>query len=413
MKKVLFVTHLFYPARGGVEIHIKRLSQGLAKKGYHVKVLTTNAYSTEGFFLNDKRRIEKTYEVIDCVEVERLSFRTYGRILLNFMRSLACRIKYPGNEWVRALSFGPRNPLFLEKSIQFQPDLIITTPLPTFNIYYANKAAKKLNIPLIVIPAFHIHDPCSFFNSIYFKIMREANLVVAHTDMEKKFLAEAGNIDNNKIVVFPPLPFEKILMQKNIHSKEKIKKTFGIKQKYVVLYIGQHGIHKNIDSVIKAMGKVWQLSHDVALVIAGGTTEYTKHLKDLSFPYNKLNIKKVYFLDNFPQEKKSEIYNMADIFISLSEFESFGIVFAEAMLHKLPVIASINSVARSIIDDFHTGFLVNPSCEHEVSGAILGLLLDNNIRKIYGSNGRKIALERYNPERILKQWSKILDALLK
>ena len=79
----------------------------------------------------------------------------------------------------------------------------------------------------------------------------------------------------------------------------------------------------------------------------------------------------------------------------------------------MDVIASINSVARSIIDDFHTGFLVNPSCEHEVSGAILGLILDDNIRKIYGNNGRKIALERYNPERILEQWSKILDTLLK
>ena len=413
MKKILFVTHLFYPARGGVEIHIKRLSKGLAKKGYHVKVLTTNAYSTEGFFLNDKRRIEKTNEVIDGVEVERLSFCTYGRRLLNSMRSLACRIKYPGNEWVRSYSFGPRNSLFLEKSIQFQPDLIITSPLPTFNIYYANKAAKKLNIPLIVIPSYHIHDPCSFFNSIYFKIMREANLVIAHSDMEKKFLAEAGNIDDNKIVIFPPLPFDKILMQRKIPSKEKIKKTFGIKQKYVVLYLGQHGIHKNIGPVIKAMGKVWQSSNNVALVIAGGTTEYTKHLKDLSSPYNNHNIKKVYFLDNFPQEKKSDIYNMADIFISLSEFESFGIVFAEAMLHKLPVIASIHSVARSIIDDFHTGFLVNPSCEHEVSGAILGLILDDNIRKIYGNNGRKIALERYNPEGILKQWGKILDALLK
>ena len=74
-KKIIFVTHLFYPACGGVETHITRLSKALALKGYQVKALTTNAYSTEAFFLNDKRRIEKKVEVIDSVDVERLGFR--------------------------------------------------------------------------------------------------------------------------------------------------------------------------------------------------------------------------------------------------------------------------------------------------------------------------------------------------
>jgi len=78
-KKILFVTHLFFPARGGVETHLHRLSQGLAEKGYKIKVLTTNALSTEAFFLNDKRRIDKNREIIDGIKVERLGFRTFGR----------------------------------------------------------------------------------------------------------------------------------------------------------------------------------------------------------------------------------------------------------------------------------------------------------------------------------------------
>jgi len=144
-KKILFVTHLFYPARGGVEIHIKRLSAGLAARGFTVKALTTNAYSTEAFFLKDKRRVAESLERIDNVEIERIGFRTFGKSLLNKLRSLACRIKYPGNEWIRFYSFGPRNRKFISKIIKYRPDIIIASPLPTFNIYYAHKAAKHLS----------------------------------------------------------------------------------------------------------------------------------------------------------------------------------------------------------------------------------------------------------------------------
>ena len=228
-KKILFVTHLFFPAHGGVETHLKRLSQGLVERGYAVKVLTTNAYSTEAFFLNDKRRIAQRQEIIDGVEVERLDFRTFGRRTLNLLRALACRFKYPFNEWIRSYSYGPRNPLYLKKINEFAPDLVFAAPLPTFNIYYAWKGAKKLGIPLIINPAFHIHDPCSYSNPVFFKIMQEADLVAVHSEIEKKHIAQKGRIHSNKILVFPPLPFEKEDLTAPAPSpeKENIKKNTG------------------------------------------------------------------------------------------------------------------------------------------------------------------------------------------
>ena len=413
-KKILFVTHLFFPAHGGVETHLKRLSRGLVEKGYSVKVLTTNAYSTEAFFLNNKRRIEQRQEIIDGVEVERLDFRTFGRRTLNLLRALACRFKYPFNEWIRSYSYGPRNPLYLKKIIEFAPDLILTAPLPTFNIYYAWKGAKKLSIPLIINPAFHIHDPCSYSNPVFFKIMQEADLVAVHSEIEKKHIVQKGKINSNKILVFPPLPFEKEDLTLGVSSleKENIKKKYGIKQKFVLLFLGQHGRHKNIQGILKAMPQVWDHLPDVALVIAGGTTAFTPELKRISRELNSIYRQKIYFIDNFNKNEKSLIYSMADVFISLSEFESFGIVFAEAMLHKLPVIASGFGVAGSIIDNFKTGLLVNPHCDVEVSGVILELLLDENIRKIYGENGKLAVLNEYDPEIILERWEKILAALL-
>lgn len=413
-KKILFVTHLFYPAHGGVETHLKRLSQGLVERGYSVKVLTTNAYSTEAFFLGDKRRIDAPREIIDGVEVERLDFRTFGRRTLNLLRALACRITYPFGNWIRSYSYGPRNPLFLEKIIEFSPDLLFASPLPTFNVIYAYKAAKKLRIPFIVIPAFHIQDPFSFHNPLFFKIMRQANLVIAHSEIERDFLQHEGKISPGNLEIFPPLPLDRedFTVTKSFLPKDKLRKKYGITEKKVILFLGQHGRHKNIEPVMKAMPFIWNVMDEVALVIAGGTTAYTRDLKSMAEKLGNTHGKKIRFFDNFPYQEKAAIFDMADIFACLSEFESFGIVFVEAMFHGLPVIASGFGVAGSIVDNFKTGLLVNPHCDVEVAGAIIELLLDDGIREEYGRKGKEKAFKEYHPERILDRWEEILSSLL-
>ncbi|HHF51770.1 MAG TPA: glycosyltransferase [Candidatus Aminicenantes bacterium] len=146
--------------------------------------------------------------------------------------------------------------------------------------------------------------------------------------------------------------------------------------------------------------------------MAGGTTAYSSKLKKMHAEMDSSHKKKVYFFDNFHKKEKALFYQMADIFISLSDYESFGIVFAEALIHGLPIIASCFGVAGSIVDNFKTGLLVNPYCEDEVAGAIMELLLDDEIRKRYGEKGREIVLNQYDPLTILAGWEKFLTTLL-
>lgn len=406
--KLLFVTHLFYPATGGVEMHIKNLSEGLVKRGYHVKVLTTNAYSTEAFVLGDKRRIEKTAETIDGTEVERLGFKTFGSRLLYKLCTIACRVKYPFNSWIRFLSFGPRNRQFFDKIMADNPDIINTSPLPTLNVYYAYKAAKRMKKPLIIIPCYHIPDPCCFYNKIFFKMMREADVVMAHSPLEKDYLAKEGSIDKDKIIILPPFPLKEHQLEPLMKNKTEIRKRYGIVEKFVVLYLGQHGVHKKINLVLEGMKYVWQDIKDAAFVIAGGITAYTETLKKQAAELEKKCNGKIYFLDNFKDKEKDAIFQMSDIFISLSDMESFGIVLVEAMKNGLPVIASKKCVARYIVDDFKTGVLVNPESITEVAGAVIELLSDENVRYRYSQRARKKVKDIYHPEHILNKWEEVI-----
>ena len=415
--KILIVSHLYYPARGGVETHLTRLGSHLVERGHQVKVLTTRALSTEAFFLGDKRQVPLSTENYKRVEITRLGWQTFGRRTLNLLRSLACRVKYPFNHWIRLFSYGPRNPRFVDLIIKSKPEVIIAAPLPMMTVYYAWKAARKIRIPLIINPAYHINDPCSYNNPLFFQIMRQANLVAVHTQAEKEFLATIGNIPLPKIQVFPPLPFtqDELSRPKSPLPKPKLRQKHGLEGKYVVLFVGQHGRHKNIDLILKAMPYVWKIEPETTLVIAGGTTAYTPYLKQLATSLASAGgsnfLPKIKFFDNFPPDQKDEIFSLADIFISLSEFESFGIVFAEAMLYRLPVIASSFSIARSIVDDFRTGLLINPHCDREVAGTILELLEDEKIRKAYGQAGYEKVIRKFSAGHIIKKWEETLPQL--
>jgi glycosyltransferase involved in cell wall biosynthesis len=243
--------------------------------------------------------------------------------------------------------------------------------------------------------------------------MRAADLTAVHSQVEKDYLCTHAKIPKDKIQVFPPLPFEASDLKSDSPdlSTAEIKKKYGIKQKSVVLYMGQHGRHKNIPGIFFAMEKIWANRNDAAVVIAGGSTKFTPDLKNLAEQYNRGELKRIFFIDDFPQESKAEIFKMADVFISLSEFESFGIVFAEAMKYGLPVIASLYNAASSMIEDFRTGLLVNPLVPQEVGSALTELLSDAAARKYYGDTGRKKVLEEYHPEKILDRWEKVISNL--
>lgn len=399
-KKITFATHLYSPAKGGAENLAKSLAETLANNDYKVKVITTQAYSTEAFFLKDKRRIEKNRKEENEVKIERKNFSRKCRLLLNLLSKIAVRVNYPYSNFLKLFRFGPRSKDYYKALLSEEPDLIITTPFPMFNNYYAYKAATNLKKPLITIPCFHIIDKCSFRNPILFKILHNSKMIIALTSFEKEYFVRELGIKEDKILVIPPsLDLDKKVVT---NDKYKIRKEYGIKERNVILYLGQHGMHKNIMNIILSMKYIWTKIPDTALVIAGGITDYTKKLKEQA---KKLEIKfgkKIYFFDNFEENIKDEIFQMSDVFISLSEYESFGIVFIEAMKNELPIIGSVKSVARTIIDEFQNGFLVNPSNLTEVAGSIIELLEDKNIRKKYVENSIKKVKNIYD-KRIIKE----------
>lgn len=80
-------------------------------------------------------------------------------------------------------------------------------------------------------------------------------------------------------------------------------------------------------------------------------------------------------------------YAGAKVFALPSTVEGFGLVYAEAMAQRLPVVAGRSDAAIDIVVDGHTGFLVDPLDVEAVGRALVTLLKDETLRAKMGQSG--------------------------
>lgn len=86
----------------------------------------------------------------------------------------------------------------------------------------------------------------------------------------------------------------------------------------------------------------------------------------------------------------------ADVFAHSSRWEGFGIVLLEAMLARLPVVATSVSAVPEIVADGSTGTLVPPGDQEAFAAALVALLRDPRLRDAYGAAGWQRARDEFS-----------------
>jgi glycosyltransferase involved in cell wall biosynthesis len=109
----------------------------------------------------------------------------------------------------------------------------------------------------------------------------------------------------------------------------------------------------------------------------------------------------VEFLGFVPDERLAGIYQSSDVFVlpsitSEQSTEGFGIVFLEAGLFGLPVVACRSGGVDDAVADFETGLLVSPGDAAELGGAVARLLDDRELRLRLGRQGRERVLRDFS-----------------
>ena len=117
----------------------------------------------------------------------------------------------------------------------------------------------------------------------------------------------------------------------------------------------------------------------------------------------------VRFTGAVPDDELSRLYAASDVFAMPSRGEGFGLVFAEAMAHGLPCIASRADAGSEVVAGGETGIVVDPGSPQELWKALRTLLSDFGLRRRMGEAGRRRAAEVFSVE----DFNRRIQALLR
>jgi len=339
--RIAQVCHRYFPYIGGVEEHVRNISERLADKHY-VEVFTTDPSG----------KLPKE-EIINGVKVRRF-------------------ISWAPNE---AYYFsGKLKEYLMRNSDSF--DVMHAHNYHAFPALYA--AQSKSRNKLVFTPHYHgtghtffrslLHIPYKFFGK---NIFDKADRVVCVSNYERNLVMKCFKVDEEKVVVIPN--------GVNLEEFRSLKKRS--KNYRVILHVSRLEKYKGTQYLLKALPK---LDNDIVVEIVG-KGPYKESLVKLARNLGVEN--RVRFFHDLPRQELLQKYADADLFVILSEHEAYGITVAEALASKTPCIVANTSALKEWVD--------NENC----FGINYPIILDelvNLIGNVIGEGVKNLKLPRWN-----------------
>jgi glycosyltransferase involved in cell wall biosynthesis len=164
--------------------------------------------------------------------------------------------------------------------------------------------------------------------------------------------------------------------------------------------------HKKFTDLVKAIAALPKKDNIKLLIVGDGADRKLIEDTALQLDINRMLVMVGYQTDTAP------FYAMMDMFCLASQREGFGLVAAEAMLHKLPVIATAVGGLKDVVTDDETGYLVPPLQPAIIAQKIELLLADASLRNKLGEAGYQKAMEEYTAEVYVQKVEALYKQLL-
>lgn len=214
-----------------------------------------------------------------------------------------------------------------------------------------------------------------------------AHRVIVPTESAKEIIVGWG-VRESSITVIPTGIDEALFAEAR---GEKIRQQFGIQPKEPVLFLNcRLTEEKNPEFVFRAVMNILKTKEAHLIVVSDG---YLMP-KIRTYVQESGVADRVHFAGQVPQNEVKNYYAAADIFVYSSLSETQGLVIAEAMYMRLPVVALDGSGVRDVVRHEDSGFLVSPEQGEEAFALRVQALLGNQeLRQQMGVRGRKIVEE--------------------
>lgn len=245
--------------------------------------------------------------------------------------------------------------------------------------------------------------------SVEMFLYQRAALVVTVTEGFRKRLLARG------------LPPEKVVTITNGAAIESftpgprdnaVRTELGLAGKFVVGYIGAHGISQGLELVLQAAQRLRDDADIVFLLVGEGARK--RALLELR---EKLRLNNVIMLPAQAHQRVREYYCASDVcVVPLRQLALFGTFIPskmfEIMACAVPVIGAVEGEAREILERSGGARLITPEDDVALADAVRWFKLHPGESRLVGAAGRAFVTAHYDRQVLADRYAGALQALL-
>ncbi len=163
-----------------------------------------------------------------------------------------------------------------------------------------------------------------------------------------------------------------------------------------ILFVGTVGARKGVFHLAHALRPMLSKDRNLRMYFVGKDTmtpdggQASSQIRKILGP----TATQCRFFGHLDSTQLSRLYLEARVFVFPSLFESFGLVYLEAIHHGLPIVASDRSAEGEFLTDGETALLVNPTDHVALRQAIERLLGDPALRRTLSQTARDVVLRQ-------------------
>ena len=354
---------------GGVAAVVGNLSKYLKEKGHEVF-----------FFHPDPRAI------LVRMQETKWNFPGYRlKLVLPFTKN------YPIMSTMAFILVFPYAMYQLTKLIKRNRIQIVNIHYPINTFFYFVLCCKILGIPLVT--SVHGADimpkgrPRKTYSRVNKYLLSSSDRIVSPSHAFKK----------DVLRIFPEFRDKTITICNGVNLAElndlKVKEDgHKVNRGRYILCIAAHREKKAIDVLIKSFGNLREIDPSLKLVLVGDGP-LRGQLETLA---KSLGIDgSVEFAGEKRRKEVIDLLHQCEIFVLPSRSEPFGIVVAEALACKKPVVSTATGGIREIIEHEQNGILVQPDTPSALTEALKRLLTNKELCQSIAHRGYQTVLQRF------------------
>ncbi len=233
-----------------------------------------------------------------------------------------------------------------------------------------------------------------------------ADLLVTHSGAHRRLMADELRVPTDRIRLIPH----------GVEVFPEFVRPLRPPGPPTVVFLGRLEHRKGTFELLQAVPRVLRELPGARFVLIGadrphcpGGRTHAEYLRD-EFPGDIQ--KQVTLAGRLPQPEVDRWLQTADVFVAPSRYESFGLVFVEAMRWGTPVVGTTVGGIPEVVEDGRSGLLVPPESPYDLAAALVKLLTNPDLRSRLGAAGRKRAEVEFSAERMARRTESLYRELL-